>query len=84
VDQPLNIKHVITTLGHTQSVTLYIRKKTVQLILQSGNTGIHKTDFCALKLVQKTIAPYSKPQGVQKARQVRNPLQKNTMPRHDN
>jgi hypothetical protein len=63
---------------------LYVRKKTVQLILQSGNIGIHKTDFCALKLVQKIIALYLKPQGIQKVRRVRNPIQENTMPRHDN
>jgi hypothetical protein len=30
------------------------------------------------------VALYWRPQGVQKAKQVRNPIQENTMPRHDN
>ena len=39
--EPLNTKHVITTLGHTQSVTLHIYITKIQLVLQTDSTGLH-------------------------------------------
>jgi hypothetical protein len=75
VHQPFNTKHVTTILGQTRSVTLFMYIKSDQLVFQSCNLGIYKP-ICIYGNTSRT-------QGVQKARQVKNPNQENTMPRND-
>jgi hypothetical protein len=84
VDQPSNTKIHTTILGHGQFDALFMYTKTVQLVLQSDNTGLGILISIQRSASRRSLPFTLRTQGVEKARQLENLLEENTKQRHNN